>query len=473
MSTPPACDHAVAASAKGVSTRHPRLVLAATILASSLAFVDGSVVNVGLPAIGRSFQGQAGDLQWVVNAYLLPLSALLLLGGALGDRFGRRAVLVLGVTLFALASAACALAPSLVWLLAGRAAQGIGAALLLPNSLAILGGSFEGEARGRAIGVWAATGAGAGAIGPVLGGWLIDTVGWPAIFLINLPLAAGAILLALRYVEQEKRTEKPAALDLPGAVTVTAALAGLTWGLTVGSGPQSWTVTAIAAVVAGAGLLAAFVLIEKTRGDRAMMPLALFGGRSFVGLSLLTLLLYGVLSGLLLLLPYVLIDAAGYSATKAGAALLPFPLLMAVASPLMGGLAGRIGSRWLLGAGSFVVGAGVLLTLRLDAQADYLTTVLPIVLVVALGMTGVAAPLTTAVLSAVDARHTAAASGFNSALARIGGLVITALLGVFLAGHGEALIASVRAASVIGAVIAVLAGLCAVVLIDPKPKARA
>src|SRR5450432_4164587 len=188
-------DAATARMAQGTrSPAHPRLVIATTIMASSLAFIDGSVVNVGLPAIGRSFHADADDLQWVVNAYLLPLSALLLLGGAAGDRFGRRRLLIAGVSLFALASVACAVAPNLAWLLVGRVVQGMGAAMLMPNSLAILGDAFGGEARGRAIGTWAAAGAMAGAIGPVLGGWLIDTVGWQAIFLINLPVAAGAVL---------------------------------------------------------------------------------------------------------------------------------------------------------------------------------------------------------------------------------------------------------------------------------------
>src|SRR5262245_48890085 len=219
---------------------HPNWVLATCILASSLAFVDSTVTNVALPAIGKSLMAGGGDLQWVINAYLLPLSALLLLGGAAGDRYGRVRLLVGGTVLFAAASAACALAPSLPVLLAARGAQGLGAAILMPNSLAILGDSFSGEMRGRAIGIWASVGAVLAAIGPVLGGWLIDMVGWRAIFLINLPLAAGAILLALVYVHDSRERDRPA-LDIPGGALATAALAALTWGLTIGSGHSGWT----------------------------------------------------------------------------------------------------------------------------------------------------------------------------------------------------------------------------------------
>jgi EmrB/QacA subfamily drug resistance transporter len=444
------CDAAAAASRPEGGAEHPRLVLTVTILASSLAFIDGSVVNVGLPAIARTLRADAADLQWVVNGYLLPLSALLLLGGAAGDRFGRRRLLIAGIALFALASAACAWAPSLAWLLVGRVTQGIGAAMLMPNSLAILGDAFGGEARGRAIGTWAAAGAAAGAIGPVLGGGLIDTVGWRAIFLLNLPVAGAAILLAWRFVG-EARNDGPSPLDLAGGLLATGALGALTWGLTIGSGPHGWTVWALVTVCAGFALLAAFVLVEWKRGNRAMVPLALFASRSFAGLTVLTLLLYGALGGLLLLLPYELIQARGYSATAAGAALLPFPLVLALASRAAGGLAGRIGSRTPLAVGSVVVAVGFLLATRIGPGANYWTTVLPAVLVVSLGMAGAAAPLTTAVLASVDSRHTGSASGFNSAVARTGGLIATALLGAVLAAKGSGLTGEFHVACLIGA----------------------
>ena len=472
-----ACDAAsvhkpAPAGATGGASAHPNLVLATCILASSLAFIDGSVVNVGLPSIGRSLHGNAADLQWVINAYLLPLSALLLMGGAAGDRFGRRSLLVAGIAVFALASAACAFAPTLPWLLAGRAAQGVGAAMLMPNSLAILGSAFSGEARGRAIGIWAAAGATTGAIGPVLGGWLIDTVGWRAIFFLNLPLATGAIALALLFVRDPPKADKPPALDLLGALLATAGLAGLTWGLTLGSGRQGWSVDAWIAVVLGAVMMAGFLFVERRRGDRAMMPLALFGSKSFVGLTLLTLLLYGALGGLLVMVPYMLIVAAHYSGTAAGAALLPFPLVLACTSPIMGGVAGRIGGRIPLTVGPIIVAAGFLLLLRIGDQADYWTTVLPAILVIALGMAGAVAPLTTSVLSSVDARHTGSASGLNSAVARGGGLVATALLGQVIASSGGRLIADFHVAAVVGAAAALGASLSAFALIAGKTSAK-
>src|ERR1700693_3253492 len=245
------CD---ATQAKGVSSLeapHPYWVLTTTVLAASLAFIDGAVVNVGLPAVGATFKAGAGDLQWVINAYLLPFSALLLLGGAAGDRFGGGPPLIVGIALFGAASIACALAPSLFWLLIGRGLQGVGAALLMPNSLAILGAGFSGEARGRAIGIWASMGAVMGAFGPVLGGWLIDSVGWRTIFLINLPLAAATIALALYSIEEQRPERRRGSLARAGGALATASLAGLTWGLTAGSGPQGWSLSAVTALAAG------------------------------------------------------------------------------------------------------------------------------------------------------------------------------------------------------------------------------
>jgi EmrB/QacA subfamily drug resistance transporter len=457
------------------TSQHPRLVLATTILASSLAFVDGSVVNVGLPAIGRNLGADAGALQWVINAYLLPLSALLLLGGGSGDRFGRRRIMISGIALFALASLACALAPTLPVMLAGRLVQGVGAAMLMPNSLAILGASFEGKAKGRAIGVWAATGAIAGAGGPVLGGWLIDLGSWRAIFLLNLPLALAAIGLAWCFLpEDEDGRDQP--LDVAGGALATLGLGGLTWALTIGSGRNGWTYLAITLAMAGAALVTLFLLTENRRGDRAMMPLALFASRSFIGLTLLTLLLYGALGGLLVLIPYVLIEAGGYSGTAAGAALLPLPLVLSVTSPAMGGIAGRIGARLPLSIGPLMVAAGFLLAVRIDGSTSYWSTVLPAILVIALGMSSAVAPLTTAVLSSVDARHTGSASGANSAVARMGGLVATGLLGSVLAARGVDLLAAFHVAMVAGAVACAAASLSTFALLtvetDPTKTKR-
>ncbi len=466
------CDAGAASAAEGKGSGHPALVLVTTILASSLAFVDGSVVNVGLPAIGRDLHGGALDLQWIVNAYLLPLTALILLGGATGDRFGRRRLLILGIALFGGASAAIAAAPDLAWMLAGRIVQGIGAAILLPNSLAVLGGAYDDKARGAAVGTWAAASSITGAAGPVLGGWLIDTVGWRSIFLINLPLAAAAIVMALIYVRDGRRDDKPAPLDIPGAALATLGLAGITWGLTLGSGPTGWTAEAVGALVAGLLLSAAFVVVEEQRGDRAMMPLALFGSAEFIGLTLLTVLLYGAFSAVLVLVPFVLIRTAGYSATAAGAALLPLPLIIAAVSPLMGGVAARIGSRIPLTVGPMGVAAGMALLMRVSHGADYWTILFPAVLVMSLGMSMAVAPLTTAVLASVDSAHRGSASGFNSAAARAGGLAATAMLGAVLAAQGQALLTAFRGAAAIGAVASILAGLCALFLTEGRGNRR-
>jgi EmrB/QacA subfamily drug resistance transporter len=458
------CDAASAQAANGKrGPSHPRLVIATTILASSLAFIDGSVVNVGLPAIGASFQADAAGLQWVVNAYLLPLSALLLLGGAAGDRFGRRRLLVAGVSLFGLTSLACAAAPNLPLLLIARFVQGASAAVLMPSSLAILGQSFTGEAKGRAVGIWAAASAAAGAIGPVLGGWLIDAGSWRLVFLINLPLCVMAVALAYLYVDTD--VDDPTdALDLKGAMLATTGLGLTTWALTEGSG-RGWSLFALVILGAGVIFLIIFLISERRLGDKAMMPLALFGSSSFIGLTLLTLLLYGALGGFVVLVPYVLIEAGGYTATQAGAALLPLPLLIAVASPAAGALSVKIGPRWPLAVGPIIVALGFLLALRIGPDTGYWLGVLPAMIVIALGLAGAVAPLTTAVLMSVDSRHTGAASGLNSAAARTGGLVATALIGAVLASIGPALLSAFDVAAMVGAGLCVAASLCALSLI--------
>lgn len=427
--------------------------------------MDGSVVNVGLPAIGRSFHGDAADLQWVINAYLLPLSVLLLLGGAAGDRFGRRGVLIFGVALFGVGSALCAAAADLSWLLAARALQGTGAALLLPNSLAILGAAFSGEARGRVVGTWSAASSMAAALGPVLGGWLIDTAGWRTIFLINIPLAIAAIVLAIAFVREPRREERETPLDVWGALFATLALAALTWGLTAGGGRGGWSGSVLAEICGGAVFLGVFLWIEKRMGSAAMMPLALFKSADFVGLTLLTLLLYGALGALLVLVPYVLIQGMGYSGTAAGAALLPLPILLASTSRAMGGLAGRWGSRLPLTIGPMIVACGFLLLLRMDPAAGYWSGVLPAMVVISIGMAGAVAPLTTAVLTSVDARHTGSASGLNSAVARIGGLIATALLGGVFGAKGAQLFSAFHGAAVACAVASFAAGTAAFTLV--------
>jgi EmrB/QacA subfamily drug resistance transporter len=444
----------------------PAWTLAASILASSLAFVDGSVTNVALPAIRQNLSAGAADLQWVINAYLLPLSALLLLGGAAGDRFGRRRMFLLGTAGFALASLGCALSPSLAFLLAARFVQGAAAAMLMPNSLALLGSAYDGEARGKAIGTWAAATTIMAAIGPLVGGWLIQTVGWRAIFYINLPLAAGAIALAAwRVAETREGKER---LDWLGVTIATLALASLTWGLTVLSGPHPAVTIGAAAVAAGLAGLGAFVAVEARQGRHASMPLALFGTLSFGGLTLLTFLLYGALGAAFVLMPYTLIENHRFTPLLAGAALLPIPVILGGASRFMGSLAARIGPRWPLTVGPLVVALGFALAARTSAEASYWTTLFPALVVVAIGMAGAVAPLTTAVMASVDARHVGTANGFNSAIARTGGLIATALLGSVLAASGEALEAAFDRAVLAAAAGAALAGIAALVMLRPQ-----
>jgi EmrB/QacA subfamily drug resistance transporter len=443
---------------------HPRWTLFCCILASSLSFVDGSVLSVALPAIRTSYGAGAEQVQWVVNAYLLPLSALLLLGGALGDHFGRKRLLIIGTGIFGVASLVCALAPGLPLLLAARAAQGIGAALLLPNSLALLNAAYSGEKRGRAVGIWAAAGAAAAAIAPLIGGWLVGTVGWPAIFYINLPLALGAILLAVRFVA-ESREAGAGRTDYAGAILATAGLGALTYALTLWSATRHFTSEALIALVTGIAIAAAFLWTEHRRGNRAMMPLQLFKSRCFSGLNLLTFLLYATFAAAMLLIPYVLITSGGYSPVEAGLAMLPLPILMTSISPLMGSFAARIGPRIPLTIGPIVVAAGMVLSVLATPDSDYWTGIFPMILVMAAGMTIAVAPLTSSVLGSVEEQHVAMASGFNSAVARTGGLIATALLGAVLASKGAELFARFHAAMFVSAAVAALAGIVAVTML--------
>lgn len=465
MASSPPADPASNATANGSrAPRHPGWTIAATMLASSLAFIDGSVTNVALPAIGRDLHAGAATLPWVISAYLLPLSALLLLGGAAGDHFGRRRALITGIILFAAASLACGLSADTVLLLIARGGQGIGAALLMPNSLGILGSSFSGEARGRAVGTWAAAGAIASAVGPPLGGWLVEAIGWRAIFYINLPVAAAAILIAAAFVDESEGGK--GRLDWPGAALATAGLGALTWALTLWSSHHAASPGSWAGLFAGVALLILFVLVERHRGEAAMMPLALFGSRPFVGLTILTLLLYGALGGLILLLPYLLIVGGHYSPTQAGFALLPFSMVIGTASRLAGRLTVRLGPRWPLSIGPLVTGLGFALLVRADPQASYWAGILPGIAVIALGMAGAVAPLTTAVLSSVDDRHTGTASGFNSAIARTGGLVATALAGAVMAQAGSGLTRAFHIAAIVGAGLAISSGVVAFLTLE-------
>ena len=432
-----------------------------SVAASSLSFIDGSILNVALPAIRSGTGADAAEVQWVVNIYTLPLAALILFGGSLGDHQGRRRWLVIGTSLFGAGSLLCALSASLAPLLAGRALQGIGAGLLLPNSLALLNGAYEGEARGRAIGIWAAAGAIAAAIAPLIGGWLVAHVGWESIFYINLPFVAAAILIALTKVAEVKEPEK-ARLDVGGATLATLGLGAATYGLTLWS--QAFVLTPVAgvALAAGAVLLAGFVLLERHLGTEAMIPLSLFAdNRCFSALNLMTFLLYGAFGGAMLLIPYVLIEAGGYSPVEAGLSLLPLSILLGLGSPLMGKLAVRLGPRIPISVGPVVVGAGLVLCTRIAGSQAYWTHVFPGILVASVGMTLAVAPLTSTVLAAVEKHQMGMASGFNSAVARLGGLIAVALLGAVLARTGKTMLAPFAIALVAMGTFAALGGVAA------------
>lgn len=428
-----------------------------SVAASSLSFIDGSILNVALPAIRAGTGAGAAEAQWVVNIYTLPLAALILLGGSLGDHQGRRRWLIIGTAMFGAGSLLCALSGSLGPLLAGRTLQGIGAGLLLPNSLALLNSAYEGEARGRAIGTWAAAGAIAAAIAPLVGGWLVDHVSWQSIFYINLPFVAAAILVALAKVPEVREPAK-ARLDIGGAAMATIGLGAATYGLTLWSQQFTMGLTALITLIAGGVLLVAFVLYEHRLGDKAMVPLALFANRCFSALNLMTFLLYGAFGGSLLLIPYVLIEAGGYSPIQAGLSLLPLSILLGLASPLMGKLAVRFGARLPLTAGPIVVGAGLILATRIAADQAYWTHAFPGIVVVAIGMTLAVAPLTSTVLASVERDQTGMASGFNSAVARLGGLIAVALLGAVLAGNGQAMLKPFAVALIVMGILAALAG---------------
>lgn len=452
------------------SSRHdPRWTLVMSVAASSLSFIDGSILNVALPAIRAGTGAGAAEVQWVVNIYTLPLAALILLGGALGDHHGRRRWLVIGTFLFGVGSLACALSSSLEPLLAGRALQGIGAGLLLPNSLALLNGAFEGEARGQAIGAWAAAGAIAAAIAPLVGGWLVEHVGWPSIFYINLPLVAAAILVALTRVEEAKEPEK-ARLDLGGAALATLGLGAATYGLTLWSQKFALNPEASVTLAAGGALLVGFLLWENRLGEKAMVPLQLFKYRCFSSLNLMTFLLYGAFGGALLLIPYVLIEAGGYSPIQAGLSLLPLSILLGGLSPLMGKLAVRLGPRVPLTLGPIIVGTGLLLATRIADNQAYWTHAFPAILVMSVGMTLAVAPLTSTVLAAVDKHQTGMASGLNSAVARLGGLIVVALLGAVLAGQGDALLKPFPKALIAMGIVAALGGVAAFLGLSGKWK---
>ena len=405
-------------------------ILAATIIGSAMAFIDGTVVNVALPAIQAQLNATAVDAQWIVESYALFLAALILLGGSLGDHYGRKRMFALGIVLFTVASVWCGLSGSPEGLIVARAVQGVGGAMLVPGSLAIISASFEEARRGRAIGTWSGFLGVTTAIGPVLGGYLVENVSWRAAFLINVPLAIVVLWLVYRYVP-ESRDPDARKLDIPGAVLATLGLGGVVFGLIESQNRGFGDPLVLVSLALGALALAAFVLVEGRVGE-PMMPLRLFRSRNFSGANLLTLFLYAGLGGALYFLPFNLIQVHGYSATAAGSAFLPFVFITFVLSRWAGGLVTRYGAKLPLVIGPTITAAGFFLFAVPGIGGSYWTTFFPAVVVQGLGMALVIAPLTTTAINSVSGRQSGLASGVNNAVSRTASLLAIPVLGIFV-----------------------------------------
>ncbi|MGH3159114.1 MAG: MFS transporter, partial [Streptosporangiaceae bacterium] len=428
-----------------------RWVILATVLGSSMAMLDSTVVNVALPTIGRHLHASLGGLQWTVNAYTLTLAGLILLGGSLGDRLGRRRIFLVGVIWFALASALCGLAPDIGVLIAARALQGIGGALLSPGSLAIIQASFAKDDRPRAVGAWSGLGGVAGAAGPLLGGWIVTAVGWRWVFLLNLPLAAVVIAVSTRHVPETRAPSAHGRFDVSGAALIALALAGISYALIEAPGRDASARVAVSAVI-GVVAFVAFVALERRRGHEGkagpgreetspMLPLDVFTSRQFTVVNLVTFVVYAAFGALFFLLVLQLQVVSGFSPLRAGTALLPSTLLMLALSSRAGALAQRVGPRWLMTGGTLVCAAGLALMTRIGPHAGYFADVFPAVSVFGFGLSMTVAPLTATVLASADAAHAGVASGVNNAVARSAGLLAVAGLPVVAGlsiGHGSA-----------------------------------
>jgi EmrB/QacA subfamily drug resistance transporter len=396
-----------------------------------MTFIDGTVVNVALPALQESLDATITDVQWVVEAYALFLGALILVGGSLGDQLGRKKVFLSGVVGFTSASVLCGLAPNPLILIVGRALQGIGAAFLVPGSLAIISATFDGAARGRAIGTWSGFSAITTAIGPVIGGWLIEHVSWRAAFFINVPLAAAVVLLALPFIDESSDPSRGKRIDLIGAALAVIGLAGVVLGLLEWPPLGASHPIVVASLAIGAVALVLLPIVERRRDD-PMLPLEPFESRTFSLANVLTLFLYGALGVMMFLLPMNLIQVQGLSPTQAGAALVPFAVIMFAFSRWTGGLVDRVGSRLPLTIGPAITAMGFVLLWRSGVGRSYWSAFFPAIVVMGIGMTITVAPLTTTVMNAVDQRHSGVASGVNNAVSRVAGLLAIAVFGVVL-----------------------------------------
>ncbi len=442
-------------------------MLIVTVLASGVAFLDGTVVTVALPSIGREFHAGLSDLQWTVDAYLVTLGSLIVIGGSLGDLFGRRRVLVVGLVGFSLASLVCALAPTAPALIVARGVQGVAGALLVPSSLAVLSSTMHPDDRARAIGAWSGLGGVWTAVGPFLGGWLVDVASWRFCFLINLPIAAFTIWAALNHVPETRDEDANRHVDVPGALAIAAGLAGVVYALIQGPA-YGFDPLTIAIGVAGAGALALFPLIER-RSRNPMVPLEMFRSRQFTGANLTTFAVYGALGTATFLFVVHLQRDVGYTALRSGIAFLPAMALMTALSAQSGRLAQRIGPRWPMTVGPIVAGAGLALLAGVAPGTAYLTGILPGVLVFGAGMTLTVAPLTAAVLGAVEDRHLGVGSAVNNAVARIASLlavaVLPALAGLATASTRVAFQAGYTRALTLSAVVCAAGGVIALLTI--------